>query len=182
MIPNYTGLGYVGKTGIETITETGDGTRCRTTLLLKDQTVTLTDEAGVVAYGRQKVFDFPAGAILILGVTADLDVTKSSAGVNNDWDGDVGIGSVTASNNATLTGTEQNMIPSIATPQAVSGVTTANGQSTATENAVLDGTGTAVDAFLNFLVDDADHDVGSTPCNLIINGKITIHWINLGDY
>jgi hypothetical protein len=180
-IPDYTGLIYVARTGVEVITET-DGTNNKTTLLLKDQTVTLADEAGVVAYGGQKVFDFPAGAILVEGVTTDLDITKSSAGVNDDWDGDYAVGSVTASNNATLTATEDDMLPSTATPQASSGATTANGQSTAAENVVIDGTSTAVDALLNFLVDDADHNVGGTACNLIVNGKIIIHWRNLGDY
>jgi hypothetical protein len=181
-IPNYTGLIYAARTGVEVITETNDGTSNKTTLLLKDQTVVLADQAGVVAYGGQKVFDFPEGAILVEGVTSDLDITKSSAGVNDDWDGDYGIGSVTASNDATLSGTEQDMLPTTLTPQAVGGATTADGQSTSTENAVIDGTGTAVDAFLNFLVDDADHDVGGTACNLIVNGRIVIHWKNLGDY
>lgn len=180
-IQNYTGLIYVGKTGIEVIDET-DGITHKTTLLLKDQTVTLADEAGVVAYGGQKVFDFPEGAILIEGVTTDLAITKSSAGVNADWDGDYSVGSVTASNNATLTATEDDMLPSTATPQASSSATTADGQSTAAENVVIDGTSTPVDALLNFLVDDADHNVAGTPCNLIVNGPIVIHWRNLGDY
>lgn len=180
-VPDYTGLIYVGKTGIEVVDET-DGITHKTTLLLKDQTVTLADEAGVIAHGGQKVFDFPAGAILIEGVTTDLDITKSSAGVNADWDGDYSVGSVTASNNNTLTTTEDEMLPSTATPQASSSATTADGQSTAAENVVVDGTSTDADAFLNFLVDDADHNVAGTPCNLIVNGTITIHWRNLGDY
>jgi hypothetical protein len=62
---------------------------------------------------------------------------------------------------------------------AVAGATTAKGVSTAA--ATLDGTDTAVDLFLNFLVDDTDHDVTTTPANLIVSGTITLHWINLGD-
>ncbi len=46
---------------------------------------------------------------------------------------------------------------------------------------VLDGTGTANDVYLNFLIDDTDHNVAGTACNLIVNGTVTLHWVNLGD-
>lgn len=153
------------------------------TLTLTDVDLALTDEAGVVAYAGLKVLDFPEGVVCILGAVADLDLTKSSAGVNVDWDGDFSLGTVTASNNGTLAGTEANIIPSTATPQAAAGATTANGKSTATEcPAYLDGTSTPVDVFLNVLVDDADHDVTGTACNLIANGTLKITYVMLGDY
>jgi hypothetical protein len=162
-IPAVTGLSFENQ---------GVGPFCKTVL-------TFTN---VVAYKGTKVYDFPAGAIAVLGAHADLALTKSSAGVIATWDGDFSLGTVTASNNATLASTEQNLIPTTATPQAVAGVTTAKGVSTATEGfKVLDGTVTPVDAYLNFLVDDADHDVTGTPCNLIVNGEVTIFWYNLGD-
>lgn len=145
-----------------------------------DEAIALTDEAGVVAYGGLKIRDMPEGAILFLGAVANLALTKSSAGVNDDWDGDFGIGTVTASNNATLSSTEQDILPTTATPQASSGATTAKGQSTAV--AFKDGTSTPVDVYLNFLVDDVDHDVTSTACNLIVNGYIDLTYILLGDY
>lgn len=152
-------------------------------LTLTDVEIPLVDEAGVVAYGGLKIADLPEGAITFLGATADLAMTKSSAGVNDTWDGDFGLGTTTAGNDATLATTEQDLIPTTATPQAVAGATTAKGQSTATEvGAVFDGTTTAIDVFLNFLVDDADHDVGGTPCNLIANGTITIVYAHLGDH
>ena len=160
----------------------GVGPFCKTVLKFTDVAIALVDEAGVVAYKGTKVYDFPAGAISVLGAHADLALTKSSAGVNATWDGDFSLGTVTASNNATLSSTEQNLIPTTPTPQAVAGVTTAKGVATATEAfKVLDGTATAIDAYLNFLVDDADHDVTGTPCNLIVNGEVTIFWYNLGD-
>lgn len=146
--------------------------------------IALVDEAGVVAYKGTKIYDFPAGNILIFGATADLVVGKSSAGVNADWDGDFSLGTVTASNNATLSSTEQNIIPTTATPQATgvgnAATTTAKGINTAAI-APLDGTATAIDAYLNFLVDDADHDVTGTACNLLLTGTVKITWINLGD-
>lgn len=165
-----------------TAVEFGEGIVHKTVLTFVNTPVVLADAAAVVAYGGLKVYDMPAGAILMLGAVADVDLTKSSAGVNADWDGDMGVGTVTASNNATLSSTEQNIIPTTATPQAAAGATTANGKSTATENAVLDGTTTPIDVFFNLLVDDVDHDVTTTPCDLILNGTLTLHWINLGDY
>lgn len=175
------GVGAVAGTGVA-VTEYGDGAIHKTTFTFTDVDLALTDNAGVVAYTGLKIYDFPAGAIMIVGATSDIDLTKSSTGVNVDWDGDVGVGTVTATNDASLATTEQNIIPTTATPQAAAGATTANGQSTATQNAVLDGTTTAIDAFLNLLVDDADHDVTGTACNLIANGTVTITWVNLGDY
>jgi hypothetical protein len=171
-IPAITGL---------SVSEEGVGPAKRTVLSFTNVAFALIDQAATVAYKGLKVYDFPEGSILIDGAVANLALTKSSAGVNADWDGDFSVGSVTASNNATLTGTEQDIIPSTATPQAVAGATTAKGRNAAAI-APFDGTGTALDLYLNFLVDDADQDVTTTPCNLIVNGTLTIHWRNLGDY
>lgn len=141
----------------------------------------LTDVASTVAYSGKKIYAFPAGNILILGATANLTLGKSSAGVNATWNGDFSLGTVTASNNATLSSTEANIIPSTATPAAVAGATTAKGINTAAI-APLDGTGTAVDLYLNFLVDDADQDVTTTPCNLLVSGDLYVTWVPLGDF
>lgn len=182
------GVSSIGGAGVEAgtgvvATESGIGSFHSTTITLTNASVVLADEAGVVAYGGLKVYDMPAGAIQFLSAVTDLDLTLSAAGVNADWDGDVGLGTVTASNNTTLASTEQNIIPSTATPQATSSATTANAQSTITEaGLVVDGTATAADVYLNILVDDADHDVTSTPTNIVCNGTIKITWINMGDY
>lgn len=175
-----TGLPYGA--GI-TVLEKGTEGAHKTILTFNNVILPMVDNAGVVAYASRKIYDFPAGAIRHFGSVSDIDLTKSSAGVNGDWDGDFSIGSVAANNGAALATTEQDIIPTTATPQAVSGVTTANGQSTTTEGAkIFDGTGTSIDAFFNILIDDADHDVTGTPCNLILNGTVTINWANLGDY
>jgi len=165
------------------ITEFGDGNYHRTVFKFTNVEIALADEAGVVAYGSKKIYDFPAGIIANDGSVANLAITKNSAGVNADWDGDFGLGSAAASNNATLSTTEQNFIPTTATPQAVAGATTATGYSGATERGTtLDGHTTPIDLYLNFLVDDADHNVGGTACSLIVNGTVTVFWKNLGDY
>jgi hypothetical protein len=165
------------------VTSSTVGSTVRTTKLAFANTpLPLIDAAGVVAYVGLKVFDFPAGAIQFMGATIDLVLTRSSAGVNDNWDGDVSLGTVTADAGATLATTEQNLVPTTGTPPAVAGVATAKAASTSTEGAkVFNGTGTAIDVFLNVLVDDADHNVTATPCNLIANGSITLVWGNLGD-
>lgn len=164
------------------VAEEGLGPFKKTVITFTNHPIALTDEAGVVAYGSQKVYDFPIGYIRILGAVLDLALTKSSAGVSDTWDGDIGVGSTAAGNNNALATTEQNIIPTTPTPQAVAGATTGDAQSTATENAaILDGHTTAVDAYVNILVDDADHDVGATPANIILNGSLTILWVSMGD-
>ncbi len=163
------------------VTESGVGPFKKTVITFTNHALAMVDAAGVVAYAGRKVYDFPAGSIKIFGAVLDLDLTKSSAGVIAAWDGDISVGTVTASNNATLSTTEQDIVPTTATPQAVAGVTTGNARNAA-DITPFDGTTTAVDVYVNILVDDADHDVTTTPCNLILNGTLTIHWANLGDY
>jgi hypothetical protein len=108
-------------------------------------------------------------------------MTKSSAGVDADAAGDFGLGTVTATNNTTLASTEQNLLPTTPTLFA-SSTEDIKVVSTSTEAAkVLDGTSQAIDVFINALIDDGDQDVTGTPCNLIFNGTIELHWINLGD-
>lgn len=168
-------------TSSATVKETGFGRLQVTTINFTSFSQSMTDEAGVVAYGGTKVYDFPEGNILILGATLNATLTKSGAGINADFDGDVGVGTVTASNNATLSSTEQNIIPTTATPQAVAGATTAKGINAAAI-APLDGTATAVDMYLNYLIDDADQDItGGGASSLLTTGTLTFCWINLGD-
>lgn len=172
-------VGAVAGQGVSVV-EYGNGIQHKSTFTFQDAAIAFTDEAGVVAWLGQKFYDFPAGFIVIDGAVANLALTKSSAGVNDTWDGDFGVGTVIASNNATLSSTEQNVIPTTATPQAVAGATTAQGASTAA--AQYDGHTTPVDLFLNVLVDDADHNVTGAACNLIVNGTINVFWRNLGDF
>jgi len=178
---------YNGRNGAQGGTPNGAGVTVeasqegytKTVLHFNGTQITLADEAGVVAYGGLKVFDFPAGLILVASAVADLVVTKTSAGVNADWDGDFGVGSAAAGNNNALAGTEQNIIPTTPTPQAAAGATTAKGISTG--GVQLDGTATPVDVYLNFLVDDTDHNVTGTPCKLVVNGTLTLVWALAGD-
>lgn len=171
-----TSSGVGAKAGANvTAVENGDGTVHKTVLTLAAQAITLTDEAGVVLYGGLKVYDFPAGVIKIHGATADLTVAVAGNLVA-DADGDVGLGTITASNNSTLASTEQDILPTTAIPQLVASAGTADAIPTA-DVAPINGTSTAADAYLNFLWDDADHNGGT----MTASGTVTIIWSNLGD-
>lgn len=162
--------------------EAGDEVLHRTTLTLTSTPVTMVDEPGVIAFGSVKIYDFPKGAIQILGAVVDLNVTKSGNGINADFDGDCALGTTVATNaNNALAGTEADILASFATNQAVNGVAAVEGQGCSLVAASLNGTATAKDMYLNFLIDDADHNIGTTAASLLASGTITIHWINLGD-
>lgn len=165
------------------VTETGNGAFHKTTFTFATVTIAIADATGVTGWLAAQLYTFPEGLLGFYGAVADLALTKSSAGLNDDWDGDVGLG--TATNDATATpmdSTQIDLIPNTATPQAAAGVGTADCQSTDTEiGAVFDGTSTAKEVWLNFLFDDADQDIDGTPCNLIINGTISMCWFVVGD-
>jgi hypothetical protein len=203
------------------------GNRHFTRLTLDSRSVTMTDEAGVIAYGGTKLYDFPAGVIRLHGFTINLSVVGSGAGIEEAWDGDYAVGTATASNNATLTSTEANIIPSTALTQATVKTTTiarsamntivaltdssggtasdtipaqtgayveATQETTVASlagkiNEVIaanvgsfsknfDGTSTAIDLYLNFLIDDDDQDGGGA---LLLTGTVDFEWSWLGD-
>lgn len=170
--------GAANGTGVTVRQAPSSGVR-QIVLTLANTPIPLVDEAGVVAYGSLKVWDAPEGAINILGAVANLTVGKSSAGVVAAWNGDFAVGTAAASNNASLSSTEANIIPSTAIPAATAGNSTAKGVMTTPVS--LDGTSAGADVYLNVLVDDADQDVTATPANLIFNGTITLTVVFAGD-
>ncbi len=142
--------------------------------------VPLIDIAGVTALGSLRIYNFPMGVIKIIGSTADLRVTKTSAGVNDNWDGDFSVGSTNVSNaNRGLSGRRADYIASQSTPRAAGGETTARGYGAANTN--LDGRTNPAAAYINFLIDDADHNVAGTACDLLLSGNIVITWLNLSE-
>lgn len=129
-----------------------------------------------------KIYDFPAGRILILGATGSITETTTSvltstlnAGVTYNW----GIGSVTQAN-GTLATTEQDIIQTTAgTASATINVAGAASKGVGVLTP-LDGTTTAIDAYLNVGIASAtDIDGDAT---VTITGTASITWINLGDY
>ncbi len=178
---SYSGLGAVplalGATAVAT--EAGSGLVHQTTIALSALAVTMRDtEQG----GGAKIYDFPEGRILVLGATASIAVTTTSilantlnTGVTCNW----GVGSTTQAS-ATVATTEQDIVNVAAfTASATINVAgaTATGKGVL---AVLDGTGTAADAYLNLAVAGAtDIDANAT---VTVTGSVKITWINLGDY
>lgn len=152
------------------------GTLHTTVLTLTALSVTMTDAGAAGCHGGTKIYDFPAGNVIILGATTDLAITAGAGGITDTASVVGSVGSVVAAtDNATLTTTEANIVPST-TATLTGGVGACDGESTAV--AILDGTATAVDAYLNFAVPDAGSSASDT---LSVTGTVTIVWVALGD-
>lgn len=162
-------------------TEKGDGVFHQTVLTLAALPITMRDtEQG----GGAKIYTFPAGRICRLGAIGSIAVTTTSVladtlngGVTCNW----GVGSTTQAS-ATVATTEQDFVNVTAfTASATINVAgaTANGVG-AGVLASLDGTSTAVAAFLNLAVAGAtDIDANAT---VTVSGTVTITWAQIGDY
>ena len=177
---NPVGAGVVpaAVSGTVSAAEYGDGTFHKTVLTLTDVPVTMRDtEQG----GGVQIYDFPVGSIQRLGAAGTIAVTTTSelastlnTGVTCNW----GVGSVTQSN-ATVVTTEQDFVNDTAfTASATIDVAGADATGVGVGVlAALDGTSTAVDAFLNLAVAGAtDIDGDAT---VTVSGVIKIVWVNL---
>lgn len=164
-------------------TEYGDGVLHKTVLTCTAVPLTFGDEAGQGQYGGVKVYDFPAGLILFLGAVIDGAMTLSAPAIDA-WDGDIGLGVEAVTDHQDATDKIGQLLDSTATTQAVSKVANVDAVSAATKLTESgarwrDGTGTAVDVFLNLLIDDnVAHDNTITGT---FTGTITFSWLNLGD-
>lgn len=150
----------------------------RTVLTLTDLSVAMVDAGAAGSQGSHKLYDFPVGNISILGATMDLTTLAGAGGI-----GDTGalVGSIgtvaAAADNATLTSTEADIIPSTSGTLS-SGAGTLKGKSTTALIATFDGTSTAKDALLNLAVPDAGSSADDT---VTLNGTIILTWVNHGD-
>jgi len=161
-----------------TVVENGNGTIHKTVLTLTALSVAMTDATTNGCHGTHKLYDFPAGAIQILGASMDLTTLAGAGGIADGAAlvGGVGTAAV-GTNNATLTSTEQDLLSSTA-GTLTSGAGTLKKYSSLIATA-YDGTATAIDAILNLAVPDADSSANDT---VAVSGTITIIWANLGDY
>lgn len=168
-----------------TATEYGDGVIHKTLLTCSAFSLgTAGDEAGVGQYLGAKLYDFPAGLIMTLGAVIDGAVTLAAPAIDA-WDGDIGLGTAAPTDHASgVNGAGTAILDSTATTQASSKVATVDAVSACTAlteagSRWLDGTSTAIDLFMNLLVDDeAAHDNTITGT---FTGTVQIVWINLGD-
>lgn len=159
-------------TTITAVTETGALIH-KTTLTCTALAITVADDAGVAQYGGVKVYDFPTGVIAILGCEVYGNLT-GYASLIDTFDGDVALGTVTATTGATLTSTEADIMASNALTTAVAEVAAVEAKSTGF--ALIGTRAAAADAYLNFVIDDnVAHGAGTAT----FTGTIVINWANL---
>jgi hypothetical protein len=119
------------------------------------------------SYVGVKVYDFPAGDIHILSAVLNGVTTVGGGALGTPV---MSFGTAAEAADATLDGVQANVIPSVAiatdTHQVLS------------EAITLDGTGTAIDLFINA----AAATVGSGAATVAVTGTLTIVWTNGGDY
>lgn len=172
--------GTVGVAGTGVVaTETGGLVR-KTVLTMTGVSVTVANTTGV-SFGGTKIYDFPAGRILVLGaimrgITFDLTDAGNVTPIDAANGGDVSVGS-TAPTDGTLTDTDVDLVPSTSIDPISAGITGA----ALAASAQFNGTSTPLDAFLNILIDDADVADGASDV-LLVSGVVEIHWVLLGDY
>ncbi len=165
------GSGAAGVTVTENV-----GAINRSTIPLSSVSVTMTDATTSGCHGSYQAYTFPAGLILVLGVVTDLTLLAGAGGIADGAALVASVGSATVgTNNATLTTTEADMVPSTACTLS-SGAGTFKGESTAV--CFIDGTGTAGKVYVNLAVPDADSSASDT---ITVSGSIVVSWVALGD-
>lgn len=150
----------------------------QTTLYLTDMEIDVANTTGV-SFGGTKIFTFPEGRILVLGVTATVGSCiwiDGTLEIPQTAGGDFSIGT-TKPTDGTLTGTDVDLLPSTSIDPLSAGITGA----ALAASAQFDGTTTAVPVWANLLIDDADVGDGASD-KMGITGSVVITWVNLGDY
>lgn len=152
----------------------------KTTLTLNNVAQTVTNGT---EYQGTKIFDLPAGRLLVLGVTATLQQKTTSAiasTINSGVTGAIALGTATASN-VSLTGTMVDLLPSTAfTSSTTINVAGSAVSAALAASAHFDGTSTAKDVYLNTAyATTTDVDGNGTQT---ISGTVVLVYCNLGDY
>lgn len=127
-----------------------------------------------------KIYDFPAGRILLLGAMIDAEVVCNDAFNANPNDVfKVGAGSVSATQAAEgdLTLTEQDIIPATTIDTQGNTVLTNALKAALAASAQFDGTSSALDLFINAAILNASTTKAVT---IALTGRLTLYWINLG--
>ncbi len=166
--------------GLRVIEYGGTDTQRQTLLLLDAVPVTVANTTGA-SFGSQKLYTFPLGRIAVDGCTAKFDIITFGSTIASGGSGDYSIGS-TATADATLSSTDVNILPSSPMVDPFTVRTGASAAGTALAAVTqLDGTSTAIDVYLNVIIDDADVSDGGSD-TATFTGAILITWKNLGVY
>lgn len=170
------GVGADGGAAIATA-EYGNDAVHKTVLTLTALSITMTDAGAAGSHGTAPIYTFPEGAIQILGVQSNLEITAGAGGIADDAALVYSIGSdAVGTDNATLTSAEADLIASTAcTLETGEGLADARSSVITT---VFDGTADAIVANLNVAVPDADSSASDT---VSVTGVVTILWSNLGN-
>jgi len=144
----------------------------QTTLTLTDVAISCA-EGGTKEYGSALIYTFPQGAIKVLGITIDLDL--ASADYASAEEGDLGLGTVAATDQALATTDITWLAASSVVFAGDPGAVTVTDQDDAV--AIQDGTTTPCPVYLNVAMDN-----GGGAGDITVSGTVKITWVNLGDY
>lgn len=133
-----------------------------------------------VGFGTAVVGDFPPGNILLLGAVANLQVSKTAgaAAVQDAFNGSFSLGS-TPTADATLTGTDANIVPATVLGAATGGVSPVVRGASTTPPGMLDNTDGSLEINLNLTVDDAN--ISADNQGMTVSGLAWVSYIVLGD-
>lgn len=145
------------------------------TITFTNVNVATVDATTNGAQGSLKLVDLPQGLATFLGATTNLTIARVGTNITATASVVASVGTAAAGIDATLSGTEANIVPSTAAT-LTAGAGAARGEATAV--ALVDGTTTAVPVFLNFAIPDAG-SAGNDA--LTVNGTITISYVISGD-
>lgn len=153
----------------------------RQTVLNFDKFAVTTGNTTGASFGSAKIYSFPQGVINFLGCVAYFpEISWVGSSIADAGSGDYSIGT-TATADATLSGTEVNILPSTAMLDPfVGGVGRSNARSHLTAATIIDGSTTALDAYLNVIIDDDDVSNGAADDDVLFTGQVIITWANLG--
>lgn len=151
--------------GLSIYADTGQGGPIRQTVLNFDDVVLNITDDGATGHVAQKLFDFPAGAIVNLGSLIDLTLTATAGGNSQ-----IALGT-TATADATLSSTDIDLCPASSASSTVAEAQKAS-------VSFHDGTSTAKSCYMNINT-ASDPSSGAT---VTLNGRIVISWMNQGDY
>jgi hypothetical protein len=150
--------------------------------------LTISSTGSTQGAGGKKIYTFPKGAIEIMSSQMKWDLlVADGTNVTTQCDLDIGLGTVVAGlSQAALTTTGCNIagkyeiafsttVLSYANKNQTSNVVAPSG---ATAGAVLDGTSTAIDAYLNCAV--AAGGMAVTGIGITFTGTVEVYWRNYG--
>lgn len=173
-------LGGVGESSVVEgliVHETGNHAVHKTEFVLEDIEITITDAGAAGAHGYIEIYTFPIAHILVK--SGHIKLTNTVAGIGgiaNNAALDIGVGHEAVSvANETLSLYEQGATTKI--DMTLTGGTSTNDNAINTTDTHHDGSGVALELFLNVAIEDASCNADDT---LTISGKITIIWVDCG--